>query len=255
MKKTPIIASVVAVIAIVVLGIAGFKFEIFKPLYTPKSVLITDKFLFVSNNQITDPKNIQNVLKSLDPIFLRMIADETKMHYKIENWKLSVLPNSPEGKDWVHAVGEATTILGKIPREMIIVYDKKRNLIVDSRGLMLFKDYENYSPSDIETYTMLKMLPNQIRLKIKEWGYNDKYALRNGTAKGVGQVENNSPVTIKNLKGKVTYYDKQGTLINTDNVNILTYDELAPGEIRNFDWTTFNCPGADRARIKLVFDN
>lgn len=254
MKKTPIIASVVAIIAIAAIGIVGFKFEIFKPLYTPKSVLVTDKFLLVSNNQTTNPKNIENVLKSLDPIFLEMIADETKMHYKIENWKLSVLPNSPENKDWVHAVGEAITILGKIPREMIIVYDKKRNLIVDSRGLMLFNDYENYSPSDIETYTMLKRLPNLIGIEIIRWGYDNNTYSRNNTAKGVGKVTNNSKVTVKNIRGKVIYSDKNGKLVNTDMINILSFDELAPGEMRHFDWMTFNCPDAERARIDLVLN-
>lgn len=254
MKKTPIIASVVAVIVIVAIGIAGFKFQIFKPLYTPKSVFITDNFLSVLNNKSTNQKDIQNAYKSLDPTFVEMITDNTKMHYTMENWKLSVLPNSPEGIDFVRAVGNAKTILGMIPREMILIYDKKINLVVDSRGLMLFNDYENYSPSDIETYTMLKRLPNLIGIEIIRWGYDNNTYSRNNTAKGVGKITNNSKVTVKNIRGKVIYSDKDGKLVNTDMINILSYDELAPGEMRHFDWMTFNCPDAERARIDIVLN-
>lgn len=86
---------------------------------------------------------------------------------------------------------------------------------------------------------------------VKDWSWeSNDYS---DSAYGQGIVVNNSDYPLKNIKYKVTYKDRNGNVVTSDN-GYVTYDELPEGSSISFSFYTSYVGNASRARIELNFD-
>ncbi len=148
--------------------------------------------------------------------------------------------------------------------------------IYDSKGICNFEDKDEYafaqktgciSKEDITDQQISKKLDaaadmmkkyflemyiklrTEVQITTWEWesGYGD-------SANGKGIVKNNSDYDIPKPKYKITYKDRNGNEITTDD-GYITYDKLHSGSSKAFTfYTSYVGSGAQKASIELDFD-
>jgi hypothetical protein len=148
--------------------------------------------------------------------------------------------------------------------------------IIDSKGMTDHKENELYSfgvktgcikktdTTDLQinekyldayllsrTYTIDKLIDFMTDVKVSEWSWISGYG---GSASGKGIVRNNTVFDIPNIKYKVSYKDKSGNEITSDD-GYVTYDILGAGQSESFTfYTSYVSNRASSASISLDFD-
>ena len=174
-----------------------------------------------------------------------------------------------------------TNLAGKKSERDIDLYfarEKDKPLVlVDSKGLSDFKENDDYqfavSTGCIDTRAdtldqrvcaQLKMANDLLVAKAVDlwlelsagcvmdtWSWESGYR---GSASGKGIVVNNTTYRIPRVKYKITYKDRAGSPITTDD-GYVTYDALEPLGSKSFTFYTSYVGNAQKASIELVFND
>lgn len=101
------------------------------------------------------------------------------------------------------------------------------------------------------SYTVDKLIDFMTEVRVVDWSWESGYG---GSASGKGIVKNNSTFDIPKVKYKVTYKDRSGNEITSDD-GYVTYDVLRAGSSESFTfYTSYVSSRASKASISLDFD-
>ncbi len=101
------------------------------------------------------------------------------------------------------------------------------------------------------SFTVDKLIDFMTDVKVVDWSWKSGYG---GSASGKGIVKNNSTFDIPKVKYKVSYKDRSGNEITSDD-GYVTYDILRAGSSESFTfYTSYVSSRASRASISLDFD-
>lgn len=89
------------------------------------------------------------------------------------------------------------------------------------------------------------------QVEVTSWDWRSGYG---GSASGKGIVKNNSDYSIPSLKYKITYKDRAGSEITSDD-GYISYNPIKPGESKSFTFYTSYVGNAERASINLEFED
>ena len=173
-----------------------------------------------------------------------------------------------------------TNGFGKLTQSDISLFFKKDSLdnikIFDSKGLTDFSKNDTYLFSvnygcinkevDTSDQQILKILKKtkpimtdeavnvylelMKEVKVVDWNWETGY--RN-SASGDAIVKNYSSFSIPNLKYKITYKNRYGNEITSDD-GYVSYDPIEAGESKSFSFYTGYVGNASKASIELIFD-
>lgn len=150
-------------------------------------------------------------------------------------------------------------------------------VLVDSKGMSDFKENEDHQFAvstgciDARSDTLDQRMCERLKLAndlmvakavdlwkelrlgcvVENWSWESGYA---GSANGKGIVVNNTTYRIPRVKYKITYKDRAGSMITTDD-GYVTYDALEPLGSKSFTFYTSYVGNAHTASIELVFDD
>lgn len=153
--------------------------------------------------------------------------------------------------------------------------NKEEYKIVDSKGIMDFSEVQEYQfavktgcipakneLTDLQVTEKMKQSGELLlsygkkifdnlkkEVVISGWSWDLQY----GYANGRGKVINNSKQTFSSLKYVLSFRDDAGNEIATDD-GYLSYEEVAPGQTKEFTTITGNVDGATVAYITVKFD-
>jgi hypothetical protein len=174
-----------------------------------------------------------------------------------------------------------TNLAGKKSERDIDLYFAREKdeplVLVDSKGMSDFKDNEDYTFAvstgcidpgsdtlDLRVSMQLKVandlmiaktldlwLELRVGCVVENWSWETGYS---GSASGKGIVVNNTTYRIPRVKYKITYKDRAGSKITTDD-GYVTYDALEPLGSKSFTFYTSYVGNAQTASIELVFDD
>lgn len=100
-------------------------------------------------------------------------------------------------------------------------------------------------------YTLDKLLDFKTDVSVVDWSWKTGYG---GSASGKGIVKNNTTFDIPKVKYEITYKDRNGNEITTDD-GYVTYDVLRSGSSESFTfYTSYVGSRASKASISLEFD-
>lgn len=100
-------------------------------------------------------------------------------------------------------------------------------------------------------YALDKLVDFKTNVSVVDWSWKTGYG---GSASGKGIVKNNTSYNIPSVRYKITYKDRNGNDITTDD-GYVTYDILKAGSSRSFTfYTSYVGSRASRASISLEFD-
>lgn len=148
--------------------------------------------------------------------------------------------------------------------------------IIDSKGLTNHNENELYSfatktgcitkndTTDVQInnkylvadllaykFTLTKLLDFKTNVSIVDWSWETGYG---GSASGKGIVKNNTTFDIPKVKYEITYKDRNGNELTTDD-GYITYDILGAGSSQSFTfYTSYVSSRASKASISLEFD-
>ncbi len=219
-------------------------------LFKPQAVSTVENFLVAVKSD--DTESLTTLVSLIETDFMFMLTEHS--HYKIEQWEISNTENKPDDESVtvVYVKGKTKNAFGaELTRNPIFLVDNK-NKIIDSKGYFAFDRYSDFSTSDLEVYKLLKDLKSLVTIEDWSWRSDNSYHSQ-GRVKGKGTVINNSPVAVSYIKAKITYFDSNGNVVNTDDSYVVDSDDLLPGQRRVFKWSTYNCENAERASIDLEF--
>lgn len=104
----------------------------------------------------------------------------------------------------------------------------------------------------IFSYLCLKVRQEwEKQIIIKTWSWRTSYY--GNTARGKGICVNNSDFPISKPKYKITYIDRQGNVLTTDN-GYISYDVIYPGHSQAFTFYSGYIGNASKASIEMLFD-
>lgn len=203
--------------------------------------------------------------------------------YKSDSIKVKDVKSLNDNKYEIIIENHFTNGYGKkFNQDISLFLDKKLDskdieyYIYDSKGICDFKDKDEYTFAqktgclnkeditdqqiskklDAATEIMKKYffemyvkLRKEVQITSWEWesGYGD-------SASGKGIVKNNSDYDIPKLQYKITYKDRNGNEITTDD-GYVTYDKLQSGSSKAFTfYTSYVGSNAQKASIELDFD-
>jgi hypothetical protein len=174
-----------------------------------------------------------------------------------------------------------TNAFGKTSEKDITLFFKKdtinRLLIYDSKGLTSFEENDYYElgikagciniTTDTTDQSISKALEQaklailekafdtylelKKNIKVVTWSWETGYS---GSASGKAIVKNNSYFNIPKLKYSITYKDRAGNDITSDD-GYVSYDNIPPQESRSFTFYTSYIGNAVRASIELTFED
>ena len=152
--------------------------------------------------------------------------------------------------------------------EIYKIYDSKGVAGYEEKDVYIFATKtgiiaKNENLTDQEIANKLKIASNMFVLygikifselrsnvTVTSWSWESGYG---DSASGKGIVKNNSGFNLPNLKYIITYYDRNGNQITTDD-GYVTYDKLPAGSSKSFTFYTSYVGNASRAKISLDFD-
>jgi hypothetical protein len=174
-----------------------------------------------------------------------------------------------------------TNLAGKkSERDIDLYFARKKDkplVLVDSKGMSDFKENEDYTFAvstgciDPRSDTLDQRISERLKVAnellvaktvdlwkelrlgcvVEKWSWESGYA---GSASGKGIVVNNTTYQIPRVKYKITYKDRAGSPITTDD-GYVTYDALEPMGSKSFTFYTSYVGSAYTASIELVFDD
>jgi hypothetical protein len=89
-------------------------------------------------------------------------------------------------------------------------------------------------------------MPADPPLRLSRWSWGEDY----GYAIANGQVKNNSSESLENVEAVVTYYDKNGQFITSDDA-LIEYNPLLAGQSSPFRVTTRWNPAMATAQLEF----
>jgi hypothetical protein len=254
-------------------------------------LLLTLSIILVScgkdKNLVDSEQTVLNLFKSIK----ESNADGMKKHYpkistfdsyfKSDSIKITGSNFANDSLITVSTINYFTNAFGKQSTneiELYLVPDSLGNysMITDSKGLTDHSENELYNfavktgciektdSTDQQKnrkyidayllqskYTFDKLLDFQTNVDIVDWSWKTGYS---GSASGKGIVKNNTTFDIPNVKYNVTYKDRNGNTITTDN-GYVTYGILRAGGSESFTfYTSYVGNRASKASISLNFD-
>lgn len=200
-------------------------------------------------------------------------------YYKSDSAKINSVTEK-NGIVTVSALNSFTNGYGKLTQKDILLFFKKDSLenlaLYDSRGLSSFEDKDAYKfgvksgcvdlandttdqqlrialmkaellmiDKALEVYTQLLK-----GVKVVNWEWESGYG---GSASGKAIVKNNSTFRVPRIKYKVTYKDRRGNDITSDD-GVVSYDAIDAGDSKSFSFYTSYVGNASKATISLDFD-
>lgn len=200
-------------------------------------------------------------------------------YYKSDSAKVNSVTEK-DGIVTVSALNSFTNGYGKLTQKNILLYFKKDSVenltLYDSKGLSSFEDKDAYKfgvksgcvnlatdttdqqlriatmkaevlmiDKTLEVYTQLLK-----GVKVVNWEWESGYS---GSASGKAIVKNNSTFRVPRIKYKVTYKDRRGNDITSDD-GYVSYDAIDAGESKSFTFYTSYVGNASNATISLDFD-
>lgn len=177
-------------------------------------------------------------------------------HYRIDSWELETISVS-DSSALIKVKGSVINGFGaELNRSPIFLLEKVSPYsewqIIDSYGFLAGDKINkvDLDISDIDKFKIVSSLSDSI--KIEEWSYSiDAY----GYAKGNGIVFNSSLIPVNRLKASINYKNNYQEAVNSDEIYVLTGDDLLPGQKRKFSWTTRNCGDCSEATIRLLIQD
>lgn len=168
----------------------------------------------------------------------------------------------------------------KTERDIDLYFAREKDkplVLVDSKGMSDFKENEDHQFAvstgciDTRSDTLDQRICERLKLAndllvaktvdlwlelrlgcvVENWSWESGYA---GSASGKGIVVNNTTYQIPRVKYKITYKDRAGSLITTDD-GYVTIDALEPLGSKSFTFYTSYVGNAQTASIELVFDD
>lgn len=240
---------------------------------TSKAKSCVEEFFKAVKNE--DESQMKNLYPSITDLASYMKSDEfsIKKTESLEDEKYKVI-----------VTNKFTNGFGKTFERDIEMFVRKSSdefIIYDSKGLC---DYENNSSykdiykfckntgcikdtniTDVEMSKkitegmkfalqlhkkLLSSLEEEVKIKSWEWEVSEY----SGSASGKGIVYNGSSMNTSKLKYEVTYKDRGGNVITTDD-GYVSYSGIESGKSESFTfYTSYVGQRADKASLKLVFD-
>lgn len=206
--------------------------------------------------------------------------DKLEQYYKSDSAEI-VSTTEANKVITVTANNRFTNKLGKPNLERICLYfrtdSQQRLQLYDSKGLSDFRDNDEYvfgsktgcidTRTDTTDQQILRKLKKakqvlvaeavsvyldlKADIRVIDWSWESGFG---GSGSGHGIVRNASTFNVPNLKYKVTYRDRLGNAVTSDN-GYVTYDVLDAGESKSFTFYTSYIGDASRATIELLFDD
>lgn len=222
-------------------------------IFQSKAKRNVDKFLTLMKIENPSENELKDIVKIISPEYIGLISKNS--YYKIENWKIDKTENDEFNPSYtkVFVLGSAKNAFGaELKRNPIFVLDGK-DQIIDSYNFIANQKYSDLNKSDMEIYNLVNSLREKV--KIENWSWHSDYSSYSpGRVEGKATIFNGSEVPVSFVKLEITYYDKYGNVVNTDETYAVGGDDLLPGQRRVIDWSTYNCEGAKKASVKLNFN-
>ena len=246
-----ILKGIILGLVIAVIIFTGYLFrEDILSMFRPNAVRTVDDFLIAVKSE--DTESITKLVSLIDTDFMLMLTEHS--HYKIDQWEIYKTEIKPDNESItiVYVKGKTKNAFGlELLRSPVFLVDSK-NIIVDSKGYFAFDRYSDFSSSDLEVNKLLKDLKSLVT--VEDWSWRSDYSYYSkGRVEGKGTVINKSAVAVSYVKAKITYFDSNGNVVNTDYTYVVDSDDLLPGQRRVFEWSTYNCENAKKASIVLEF--
>lgn len=198
----------------------------------------------------SENKEILPMAELFSPDYVLSIMSNYSI-YRIEEWDLnSEYINDKEYK--VEVKGTTTNVYGtKLERNPFFIVEKVGSnwWIKDSYNFAVIEGIDDGTKkSDIEKHKSI--LDVKEKVKVENWSFSSSYG---DNVKGIGTIVNNSGLPVRFVKFLITYKNKSGDIVNTDETYAIGGDYLLPGQRRKFDWITTNCYDCDIATSSLNF--
>jgi hypothetical protein len=203
-----------------------------------------------------------------------------EQYYKSDSGKI-ISTTEANGVIKVTVDNRFTNKFGKSAEEKICLFYKVDSLeranLYDSKGLSDFDDNDDFifgsktgcidNRTDTTDQQIIKKLKKakqlmvdkaisvyielKTNIRVISWTWESGFG---GSASGHGIVRNNSTYTVPKLNYKVTYKDRSGNVITTDD-GFVTSDAFDANESKSFTFYTSYVGPATQASIELLFDD
>ncbi|MCG3154406.1 MAG: hypothetical protein DKINENOH_01000 [bacterium] len=198
-------------------------------------------------------EDLQNSIKHLSTDYsLNLLGNYP--YYKIETWSLKSEKVTKE-KYMIQVNGATTNAFGaKLQRNPIFVVEKQNQKweITDSYGFVTsskLDDIEGSTKTDMEKHKLLEETKEKVI--IEDWSFYSSYS---SSVEGKATIYNGSQVPVKFVKILITYRNKAGEVVNSDDTYAISSEPLRPGQRKNITWYTSDCYNCYKASVKLDFN-